>query len=235
MKMFCCFSKAFRDETCFGGKFFVLCLLPLIFCLSACPTNAGSGTGKGADTNPKPQDQFIPQEGKPALEPEREVISERDVLGEYKGNISVLMDGKQYGPYVETVKIVKKTSGNISFVSQRTLYNGSMPVDIGYVFNTPVSSSDFNFMLTYAPDKKSVSFTGKKATMLYYTRNDTTSPPKEENSDTSIKGFIYKQKGTVYINFSVQYDTSATRRAFPTIPQGTHEAMSSTMQKGTKK
>ena len=229
MKMFCYFSKAFRNKTCFEGKLFVLCLLPLIFC--ACPTSADFGAGKGADQNSNSQGQFVPQEGKPAPESEREVILE----GEYKGNISVLMDGKQYGPYVETVKIVKKSSGNISFVSQRTSYNGSMPVDIGYVFETPVLSSDFNFTLAYAPDKKLVSFTGKKATMLYYTRNDTTSPPHEENSDTSVKGFIYKQKGTVYINFSVQYDTSATRRAFPTIPQGTHEVMSSTMQKGTKK
>ena len=230
MKASFCFSKAFRDKIGFGGKTFVFFLLPLIFCLSACPTSAGAGVGKDTDTNPKPQGQFIPQEGKPPVKSELETISEEDVFGEYTGSISVTMDGKPYGPYTERVKIIKKPRGGVSFVSLKTVYNADMPVDIGYIFEKTVKSPDSKFTLTPEADGKLVSFTGKKATLLFYSKNDNTS--RDVPSNTSISGSIYKKAGIVYISFAVQYDTEATRGEFH-IKKG-HETMSSVMKNGTK-
>ena len=235
MKIFFCFSKAFRNKIGVDGKLFILSLLPLLFCLSACPTSVGSGAGKGSNQEPKPQPQFVPKEGNKPAESELEVISKEEIFGTYTGTISVTMDGKKYGPYTETVVMREKPSGDISFVSRKIVYNGNMPVDIGYMFDKTALSPDSEVTLTPTADGKSFSFTGKKATMLYYTQNDNTSLPKEVPSNTSVDGVIYKQKGAVHIRFSVHYDTDATRKAFPTMPQGIHKSMSSTMINGTKK
>ena len=251
MKTFFCLSKVLMHKSGVKGTVFSVCLLPLILCLSACPT------GHRQDNVPyqKPTPQPTPSP-KPPLQPERErereqerehehenkhenkaeleTIREEEVLGTYEGDISVLMDGVPLGPYRETVKIKKKPLGDISFVSERTIYK-DMRVDIGYVFETTTSPNNSSFTLTRATDGKSFTFNGQKGTLRFYTRNDYTSKPLERFSDTSIKGSIYKKKGKIYISFSVQYDAAAIREAFPLIPQGTHNKLSSVMKDGTKK
>lgn len=224
MKQWRC-SQSFRHKRGAGGIAGIFCLLFFVFCLSGC------GTG----IEQKPQNRFIPSEGVLPPQEELEPLSEADVFGEYQGNMSVLMDGKTYGPYTETVKIRKKPSGDIFFRSERTSYKGTMPMDIGYRFekttNTPRSA------ITLTPKGKAFTFTGKEAWMMYYFWKDPPNslPTKEGTSKTSVSGFIYKKAGMVYINFTVTYDTEATREAFPTIPEGTHTSMSSTMKEGTKK
>lgn len=245
MKPFCCFSQTMRNKTGIKGVFFSICLLLVVFCLSACQLGAGLGTsaggkmGAGTEGN-APSDQsdlFVPDEGKLPPAAELEALSEADVFGTYTGSISVTMDGKDYGPYMETVKIGRKPSGDLFFISKRTSYEGKMPMDIGYRFEKTQDAPDSVFTLTPSVDGKSFSFTGKNAWMMYYFWKDTpaSDPKKADTSNTSIKGYIYKKAGLVYISFTVQYDTEATRRAFPTIPEGTHRSMSSTMKKGAKK
>ena len=69
---------------------------------------------------------------------------------------------------------------------------------------------------------------------LYYIENWTIGLDLKILFLTVFKGFINKKDGKVYIHFHVEYDTAATRKTFPTIPEGSHNSMSSTMNAGVK-
>ena len=217
----------FQSKAGTGAVLALAGLLALVVCLSAC------GTGNNPNgTNLNGADLFVPDEGKLPPAAERELISEADVLGNYQGSTLVTMDGKQYGPYLENITINKKVSGNLFFRSPKMVYEG-MPVDIGYKFEKDKNLPDTGLILTPAADGKSFSFTGKKGIMMFYAKNDT----KEWDvpSNTSINGFIYKKDGTVYISFSVTYDTAAMHETFPAMPADQHKTMSSSMKNGIKK
>lgn len=201
-------------------------LLMLVVCLSAC----GMGNNPNGNGAKRP-DLFVPDEGKLPSEAEREAISEADILGEYQGSTLVEMDGEQYGPYTETVKIGRQASGDLYFTSVKTVYE-NMPVDIGYEFVKDGLSHDKKFMLTAAPEGKSFSFEAEKGNLLFYTKRSETF--ESVPSKTSMSGFIYKKGGKVYIGFRVVYDTEATRKTFPTIPENSHKSMSSAMKNGEK-
>lgn len=221
------FFGRFQSKAGTGAVLALAGLLALVVCLSAC------GTGNNPNgTNLNGADLFVPDEGKLPPAAERELISEADVLGNYQGSTLVTMDGKQYGPYPENITINKKVSGNLFFRSPKMVYEG-MPVDIGYKFGKDQKLPDTGLILTPAADGKSFSFTGKKGIMMFYAKNDT----KEWDvpSNTSINGFIYKKDGTVYISFSVTYDTAAMHETFPAMPADQHKTMSSSMKNGIKK
>lgn len=221
------FFGRFQSKAGTGAVLALAGLLALVVCLSAC------GTGNNPNgTNLNGADLFVPDEGKLPPAAERETITVSDVLGNYQGSTLVTMDGKQYGPYRENITIDRKVSGNLFFRSPKMVYEG-MPVDIGYKFEKDQKLPDTGLILTPAADGKSFSFTGKKGIMMFYAKNDT----KEWNvpSNTSIKGFIYKKDGTVYISFSVTYDTAAMHETFPAMPANQHKTMFSSMKNGIKK
>ena len=221
------FFGRFQSKAGTGAVLALAGLLALVVCLSAC------GTGNNPNgTNLNGADLFVPDEGKLPPAAERETITVSDVLGNYQGSTLVTMDGKQYGPYTENITINRKVSGNLFFRSPKMVYQG-MPVDIGYKFEKDENLPDTGLILTPAADGKSFSFTAKKGIMMFYAKNDT----KESDvpSNTSIKGFIYKKDGTVYISFSVVYDTAAMHETFPAMPANQHKTMSSSMKNGIKK
>lgn len=237
MQSFFCFSQTLRNKTGMKGLFFILCLLPLIFCLSACQLNAGTGAGTGNNPSSTQPDLFVPDEGKLPPAAELEPISEADVLGIYTGSTHVEMDGKPYGPYAEEIKIKRKdASGELYFVSPKIAYKG-MQLDIGYQFEKTAKAPASQFILTPAKDGKSFSFSGKNGTLLLYNKGDS-NPFQETPTKTAIEGFIYKKGGKVYIGFRVEYDMKSLRESLDLdslVPKGTHKSMSSTMKNGTKK
>ena len=215
------FFKRFQAKAYAGGILAVLALLALVVGLSAC----------GMGNTPNRTDLFEPDEGKLPPAAELEEISEADVLGRYQGSTYVQMDGKQYGPYTEKIRLGRTSVGNnLFFRAEKTVYE-SMPVDIGYEFEK-TALSDTEFTLTPASDGKSFSFEGKNGSLSFYPKRS--DEPRTVPSQTSIKGFIYKKDGKVYIHFHVEYDTAATRKTFPTIPEGSHNSMSSAMNAGVK-
>lgn len=173
------------------------------------------------------QRRFFPQSGLPDLPSfeELDTMRESDCLGTYTGEITVLMDGKSYGPYTETLTISKHHSSTLRFVSPKVVYK-VMPIDIGYTFDA--------LSLSPAENRLFFRLNGKKGRVIGYGKND--NKPFDVGTNAEISGVIYKKKddGKVYLSFTVTYDTDEIKKAFPVIPEGSHNSMSSTMKAGIK-
>lgn len=228
------FFGRIRCQAYAGAVLALLGLLTFVVCLSACRmgNNPNGTNSNGANSNGT--DLFVPDEAQLPPAAERELISEADVLGAYHGNTIVTMDGTHYGPYLENIKIGRKPSGDLFFISPKVVYK-SMQLDIGYDFEKKDAvSPNTEFILTPAADGKSFVCTGKKGTLSFYGKGSDTLTIPPVPSNTSVNGVIYKKGGMVYISFTTVYDTQTIRDTFHLKPN-MHRSMSSSMKNGIKK
>jgi len=181
----------------------------LLFGFAACNTEGGDVSKTGGKSEGT-VDIVLP----PAAE--REVLTQNGILGTYMGNCTVIMDGRKYGPYGETVKIDESVYHKITFVSEKTVYD-VMPVDFSYAFS--------DIKLTADSDGKAFSFTGTGGELITYTKgnNNGRSLP---GKNTAVRGFFYKKGGKLYCSYIVDYNMDDIRAEFPLMPPD-HKTLSS--------
>ena len=190
-------------------------LLALAFCSMFISCKNDDGTIE----NNRIQGKNIPEPAK------RQDIKPEDIIGNYKGDITVFMDGKSYGPYTETTKI-KGIPEKPAFISGITNYP-SMPVDISFVFK--------ELKMTFVPEEKIITFTSQSGEAYMHTRPHTSNDNGTLMGQTNaVNGIIYKEDGKIKIYYKVVYDTVAMHNLIPLLPKNSHNSMYSLMKAAVK-
>lgn len=196
-----------RNKIIYKCKAYYALLLGLTFCAMFISCKNDGGT---TEDNRIQGIENIPEPAK------RQDIKPDDIIGTYKGEITVFMDGKSYGPYTETTKI-KGTSEKAAFISGITKYP-SMPVDISFVFK--------ELKITYIPEEKIITFTSQSGEAYMHTRPyDSNDNGTVMGHNNAVNGIIYKANDKVKICYKVVYDTVAMHKNIPLLPANSHNSM----------